>query len=84
MCCLVLTAATNISHHVKCHLLFSRDVALAFGGAIHFGHFDITLDLSEIQSQVLSTDGHQRTTLPGSPKRCDLLKFKSTLKILQM
>ena len=50
MCCLVLTAATNIPNHVKCHLLFSRDVALALGGTIHFGHFDITLDLSEIQS----------------------------------
>lgn len=61
---------TNID--VKCDLLFSRDVALAYWGAVHFSYLHITLDLSEIQAQVLTTNSNKRATLPGTPKRCDL------------
>lgn len=60
---------------VKCDLLFGGDVALTYGGAIHFGHLHITLDLPELQSQVLATDGHQCAALPGTPEGGDLLKF---------
>ena len=63
-------------NNVKCDLLFSRNVALTYGGAVHFSHFDITLDLSEVQSQVLTTNSHKCAALPGAPERSDLLRFK--------
>lgn len=49
------------------NLLFSRDVALSYGCAIHLSHLHVTLDLAEIQSEVLATDSHERAALPGSP-----------------
>lgn len=57
------------------NLLFSRDVALTYGCTIHLGHLHVTLDLSEIQAEVLTTDSHERAPLPGSTQRSDLLKF---------
>lgn len=57
------------------NLLFSSDVALTYGCTIHLGHLHVTLDLSEIQAKVLTTDSHERAPLPGSTQRSDLLKF---------
>lgn len=34
--------------YIILNLLFRRDVALTYGGAVHFSHFDITLNLSEV------------------------------------
>lgn len=63
------------------NLLFSRDVALAYGCTIHLGHLHVTLDLSEIQAEVLTTDSHKRASLSRSTQGSDLFKFKSTLMI---
>lgn len=63
------------------NLLFSRDVTLTYGCTIHLGHPHVTLDLSEIQAEVLTTDSHERAPLPRSTQGSDLLKFKSTLMI---
>ncbi len=69
---------------LKFDSLFSRNVAVSYRGAIHFGHLHVTLDLSELQSQVLTTDGHQRAALPGTPQRGDLLKFKPRMMTLEI
>lgn len=63
------------------NLLLSRDVALTYGRTVHFGHLHVTLDLSEIQAEVFTTNSHKRAPLPRSPQGSDLLKFKSTLMI---
>lgn len=65
-----------------CDLLFSRYVALAYGGAVHFGYLHIVLNLYEIQSQVHTTNSHECAALPGTPQRCDLLKVQSGSIIL--
>lgn len=65
-------------------LLFGRNVAVTYGGAIHFGHLHIALDLSELQSQVLTTDSHECAAFPGTPERGDLLKLESRLITLEM
>lgn len=62
--------------NVKCDLLFCRDVALTYRGAVHFGHLHVTLNLLELQAQVLTPDSHERTALPGTPERGDLLKIE--------
>lgn len=82
---LFITAA-NVLYSVigvKWDLLFSGDVALAYGGAVHFSHLHVALNLSELQSQVLAADGHERAALPGTPQRSDLLGLKSRLVILE-
>lgn len=86
MCYLLLSTANVLESviTVKYALLFGRDVALAYRGAIHFGHLHVTLNLFELQSQVLTTDSHERAALPGTPERGDLLRFKSRLMILEM
>lgn len=54
------------------HSLLCRDVALTYGCAVHLGHLHVTLDLSEVQAQVLATDGDQSAALSRTPKRRDL------------
>lgn len=44
--------------------LFSRDVALTYGCAIHLSHFHVTLDLAKIQAEVVTADGHKCAPLP--------------------
>lgn len=61
--------------NVKCDLLFSRDVTLTYRGAVHFSHLHVILNLSELQSQVLTTDSHERAALPGTPEGGDLLNL---------
>lgn len=68
----------------KCDLLFSGDVALTYGCAFHFSHLHITLNLSELQSQVLTTDGHKCATLSGTPQRSNLLRLKKRLMFLKI
>lgn len=85
--CYLLLSTSNVLYsviNVKRNLLFCRDVALTYGGTIHFGHLDVILNLSEIQSEVLTTDSHERAALPGTPERGDLLKFKYRLMTLEM
>lgn len=85
--CYLLLSASNVINsviNVKHDLLFCRDVALTYGGAIHFGHLHVILNLSEFQSQVLTTDSHKCAALPGTPERGDLLKFKYRLMTLEM
>lgn len=55
--------------------LFSGDVTLTYGCTVHLGHLHVVLDLSEIQAEVLATDGHERASLPWSTQGSDLLKF---------
>lgn len=56
------------------NLLFSRDVTLTYGCTIHLGHLHVTLDLSEIQAEVLTADSHKRAPLSRSTQGSDLLK----------
>lgn len=63
--------------NVKCDLLFSWDVALSYRGAVHFGHLHVVLDLSELQTQVLTANGHQCAAFSGATERCNLLGKKN-------
>lgn len=54
------------------HSLFCRDVALSYGCAVHLSHLHVALDLSEVQAQVLTTDGHQGAALSRTAEWRDL------------
>lgn len=56
----------------KKHSLFCWDVALSYGCAVHLSHLHVALDLSEVQAQVLTADGHQSAALSRAAKWRDL------------
>lgn len=56
----------------KMDSLLCRDVALSYGCAVHFSHLHVALDLSEVQAQVLTTDGHECAALSRTAKWGDL------------
>lgn len=54
------------------HLLLGADVLLLLRLARHFADADSVLDVSELQAQVLASDGQHGSTLPGSRLRKQL------------